>query len=106
MIKIYNKLVRDNIPEIIAKNGSTPVSYKITDDNKLRELLINKLREEVEEYCESLNHEELADILEVIRCLIKEIHHRKYSDIENIREFKKNEIGGFKDRVFLERVIE
>jgi len=105
MIKIYNKLVRDKIPEIIAKNGSIPVSYKIKDDEELRKLLIEKLREEVEEYCESLNPEELADILEVMHTLSKEVHNRKFVNIENMREFKKNEIGGFKDRIFLERVV-
>jgi len=37
--------------------------------------------------------------------LSKEVHNRKFANIENMREFKKNEIGGFKDRIFLERVV-
>jgi predicted house-cleaning noncanonical NTP pyrophosphatase (MazG superfamily) len=46
---IYNKLVRDRIPEIINNSGSTLTS-RILDDTEYRVELRTKLQEEVNEY--------------------------------------------------------
>lgn len=46
------KLVRDNIPEIIIKNGQTPV-ITIADSKEYWKLLCLKLKEEVDEFLES-----------------------------------------------------
>ena len=48
-MKIYNKLVRDNIPEIMIKNGAKPVIRILNDEEYLRELN-KKLSEEVKKY--------------------------------------------------------
>ena len=45
-MKIYNKLVRDNIPEIMIKNGAKPVTKILSDDEYLNELN-KKLQEEL-----------------------------------------------------------
>lgn len=45
MEKIYNKLVRDKIPEIIENDGETPV-VRVLNDEEYRIELENKLKEE------------------------------------------------------------
>ena len=70
-MKIYNKLVRDNIPEIMIKNKAKPVTRILSDEEYLIELN-KKLLEEVKEYLESGEIEELADIEEVIIGMDKE----------------------------------
>ena len=62
----YNKLVRDLIPEIIRQSGGTPIIRTIEDQDEYVAYLNAKLNEELAEYQESLNLEELADIQEVI----------------------------------------
>ena len=61
-MKVYNKLVRDKIPEIIAgDNGKTCVTRIMADDEYL-ESLNTKIQEELKEYLESGETEELADL--------------------------------------------
>ena len=62
--RVYNKLVRDNIPDIIRQQGETPVIRTLEDGEFLR-CLEGKLREEVEEFLAEKNLNELGDILEV-----------------------------------------
>ena len=69
-MRIYNKLVRDNIPEIINKQGETPY-VSVLDDKQYNTELRKKLKEEVREYLVSEEIEELADIIEVIEALAK-----------------------------------
>jgi predicted house-cleaning noncanonical NTP pyrophosphatase (MazG superfamily) len=42
----FNKLVRDNIPEIIKKDGREPITH-IAEDKEYEEALSRKLNEEV-----------------------------------------------------------
>lgn len=60
-MKIYNKLVRDNIPEIMINNGAKPVIRILNDEEYLVELN-KKLQEELHEYLLDGNIEELADL--------------------------------------------
>ncbi|HIJ12091.1 TPA: nucleoside triphosphate pyrophosphohydrolase [Candidatus Woesearchaeota archaeon] len=101
-MKIYNKLVRDKIPMIIIDNNQTP-STRIVDDKEYFSALKTKLQEEVTEYLESHDPEELADIMEVIHALAE---HKGISveEIETIRKDKKEERGGFSKRIMLEHV--
>ena len=73
MERIYNKLVRDNIPDIIESKGETPVT-QILDDNTYKIELEKKLNEEYQEVLAASGDdrvEELADMLEIIRALAK-----------------------------------
>lgn len=45
MERIYNKLVRDKIPEIISDNGEKPI-VRILNDTEYKEALEKKLYEE------------------------------------------------------------
>ena len=54
MRKIYNKLVRDRIPEIIEKDGKTAITSRLSL-GEYQMALDAKLGEEVKEYAESLD---------------------------------------------------
>ena len=101
-MKKYNKLVRDLIPEVI-KNSGKECEIDIVDKELRKELLEAKLREEVNEYLEDKNLEELADVMEVLFGLA---HNLGYSeeDLLNKRKEKLEERGGFKEGIILKRV--
>ena len=103
-MKIYNKLVRDRIPEIILKDNELPSTRILSDEEYIKELN-KKLQEEVNEYLEEENIEEMVDILEVIRAILE---HKDvtYEEIEEKRIKKVNKRGGFKEKIFLEKVIQ
>ena len=100
-MKIYNKLVRDNIPEIMVQNGASPVTRILNDDEYLEELN-RKLQEEVLEYLNSGDIEELADIEEVLLAIL-EIKNISKDMFENIRTQKVLKRGSFKKKIFLEK---
>lgn len=107
MEKIYNKLVRDNIPNIIKSKGETPVT-RILDDATYKNELENKLYEEYQEVLKSSGDdrvEELADMLEIISALSK-LENKSLQDIINIAEDKNKKRGAFEEKIFLEKVIE
>lgn len=101
-MKVYNKLVRDKIPEIIEEDGKTCATH-ILSDEKYIEALEAKLNEEVSEYQVDKNLEEMADILEVLQAICIA---RGYTleELEIMREEKANERGGFVEKLFLEYV--
>lgn len=100
-MKIYNKLVRDNIPGIMINNGATPVTRILNEQEYLLELN-KKLSEEVNEYLESGSVEELADIQEVILGILNAKGITK-EELEIIRTEKATKRGAFNKRIFLER---
>ena len=97
----YNKLVRDMIPEIIASQGEKPI-IRVMDDKEYIISLEKKLDEEVAEYHESKEIEELADVLEVIYALCEAQGH-SVDELMTVYEEKHIERGGFSKRVFLLR---
>ncbi|WP_254531906.1 nucleoside triphosphate pyrophosphohydrolase [Natrinema gelatinilyticum] len=103
MTRRYDKLVRDDIPKRIERNGDVPIVRTASDDEEYEEYLHEKLREEVEEYEESQNPEELADILEVIRS-IREFEGLSERELRGLRDRKAEKRGRFAERVILERV--
>jgi len=99
----YPKLVRDKIPERIKSKGKTPVTH-LAPDGEYWEKLKEKLQEEVNEFLEENNIEELADILEVVYA-IKDFKFRE-EDLETIRERKEEDRGAFKEKIILDEVKE
>jgi predicted house-cleaning noncanonical NTP pyrophosphatase (MazG superfamily) len=95
----YNKLIRDRIPEIIEEAGKEYKIRELNDEEYLAKLK-EKLQEEVDEYLESNEIEELADILEVIRALAA-AHDTNMKNIEQIRTKKANKRGAFEKRLLL-----
>ena len=96
----YNKLVRDNIPDIIKRSGRIPKT-RTADKKEYEELLNEKLREEVNEFLDSGSPEELADIQEVLDAIY--IHYEIPRDeVFSLKLAKYAEHGGFSKRVILE----
>ncbi|MER2262075.1 MAG: nucleoside triphosphate pyrophosphohydrolase [Psychrobacillus sp.] len=100
---VYNKLVRDLIPQVIEKSGSK-FSTRILDKSEHLTEVKNKLYEEVKEFEATDNRkdalEELADILELIHAALP-IHETTYEELEQIRLAKKEKRGGFKEGIYL-----
>lgn len=103
-MRVYNKLVRDNIPEIIAQNGEKAITY-ILNDEQYRNELKKKLLEEVNEYLESGELAELADITEVVDALATAAGS-SFSEVQELKHNKVLKNGAFRSRIFLERVEE
>ena len=100
---VYNKLVRDRIPEIIENSGKK-FTTKILDDDQYELELKKKLKEEMEEYQNASNDnealEELADLLELMHALAK-VHGASMEEVEKIRQDKASKRGGFEEKIFL-----
>lgn len=105
MVK-YNKLVRDDIPEIIAGTGKK-YSARILNDLEYREELKNKSLEELNEYFSAETKgdalEELADLLEVLNAFAL-YQGSDIEEVEAIRKKKYYERGGFNKKIFLVEV--
>ena len=100
----YDKLVRNKIPDIIKKKGLADIIH-IAEDKEYWEKLKEKLREEVDEFLNESNKEELSDIFEVIDAICKFKNFDK-KELENIRKKKAEKRGDFKDKIILEEVKE
>ena len=95
----YNKAIRDKIPEIIQKDGHS-CNVKTLSDEQFLEHLEKKISEEVAEYQNDKNPEELADILEVIY-RVAQLRGVSKEELEKIRIKKSKERGGFEKNLFL-----
>lgn len=100
----YDKLVRDRIPEMIEQSGKKAV-IRILDDKEFKVYLEKKLDEEVAEFHESKDVEELADILQVIIALCN-VRGMDFYDLVRIANMKIVARGGFKDKILLLEVSE
>lgn len=101
---IYNKLVRDRIPEIIENSGKEAV-IEILDDITYKKLLDEKLGEELREYLSSDSAEELADLVEVVLAIL-DYKKIPFQDFEAMRRQKAEERGAFRQRFLLKEVKE
>ena len=102
---MYDKLVRDNIPDIIRKNDEEPI-IEVLDNERYKEELERKLQEECMEVVNSKGNdriEELADLLEVMYSLV-ELEDKTIEDVEKVRIEKKLKRGGFSNKIYLKGV--
>lgn len=99
MKRIYNKLVRDNIPQLIKESGRDCTS-RILNEKEYYDALLDKIVEEVEEYRISGNEEELADVYEVLDCLVQ-LKEYEPMHIDYLQLIRREKRGSFKDRVLL-----
>ncbi len=103
---IYNKLVRDRIPEIINYSGKSCTTKTLTNDEYKLELK-RKLVEETKELLEAETVEEvieeLADIYEVIESILFD-EKIDIKDIQDKRVCKNIKKGAFETKTFLQEV--
>lgn len=107
MEKIYNKLVRDNIPEIIRADGGAPQIRILVGEEFIIELL-KKLKEEAEELIKARGEKqelvkEIGDIYEVIDAIM-DYYKINREEVVRLKNKRQVERGGFKKRIFLESV--
>ena len=102
--QVYNKLVRDRIPEIIVANGGKPTT-RMLDDAEYPEALDDKLGEEYQEFLAKPSLEELADMEEVILARADTLPGGR-EELERIRAAKAEARGAFAAKIFLEYVDE
>lgn len=100
------KLVRDKIIDIIKAEGNSPL-YKILSQKDYIEALKKKLQEEALEAHNSTDKqsllEELADVQEVIDCLIK-AHKLTNKDLKLAQKQKNKKRGSFLKKHFLIKI--
>lgn len=101
---VYNKLVRDKIPQIIEGMGNSCITEILSDEEYLR-MVDAKLDEELAEYYADGSVEELADLLEVIYAAA-EARGYTVEELENVRKEKAEKRGGFDKKILLREVTE
>ena len=105
-MKIYNKMIRDNIPEIIAASNKKANVRTLSNDEFFYELK-KKLIEESTELLETSSKEdvieELADIYELIEFIKKEAGIDEAAVLK-FKEEKNKKRGSFIKKLFLESV--
>ena len=99
-----SKVVRDRIPEIINQAGKKPVIEVVSNEMAIRGLE-EKLYEELEEYMADHSLEEMADLLEVMHGILY-LKGIPWDDLEAIRVKKREERGGFEQRILLKEILE
>ena len=100
MKQVYNKLVRDKIPEEINNIEGRKASYKILDDEEYLQELDKKLFEEAHEFVEGHSVDELADLTEVISTIMK-LKNISEEDVEKARKIKNDKKGRFDNKIYL-----
>ncbi|WP_397538362.1 phosphoribosyl-ATP pyrophosphohydrolase [Rummeliibacillus pycnus] len=100
---IYNKLVRDLIPEVIEKNRKK-CSTRILAPEQLLGAIKLKMQEEAFEFKEAKGQkdalEELADVLELVHAAL-DVYNVSFQELEQVRLAKKEKRGGFSEGIYL-----
>ena len=101
----HHKLVRDQIPQIIAATGRQPVTRVLDQAGYQAALRIKLLEEacEAQEAPDGRLASELADVLEVLNALAA-AYDMSWDEVVSEADRKRAERGGFDDRIFLEYV--
>lgn len=102
MAREFDKLVRDRIPAIIEENGEEPTTH-VVEGEEYADRLVEKLMEEVAEFREGRETDELVDILEVVHAL-REARGITRDELERQRAEKADARGRFRKGIVLERV--
>lgn len=91
--KMYNKLVRDKIPQIIREDGKSCICHEATGPT-LKSYAKKKLIEEVNEFLQDPCVEEAADVMEIFHFLC-DLYDIRDSQIMASSTAKRVTRGGF-----------
>lgn len=97
----YDKLVRDNIPDII-RNSGEKCEVEIVNNDLALNYLYKKLNEEVCELFFDKNIDEIIDVMEVLFAIGAKYGYSE-KDLLNKRDDKKNSHGGFNENIILKK---
>ncbi len=103
MHHVYNKLVRDAIPEIIRQHGDTCQTEAMTEAEfqlALRQKLVEEAQEAVQATTEGDLITELADLYEVVDTLLQ-TNSITTDLVRTEQERRREERGGFAQRIKL-----
>lgn len=99
----YPKLIRDKIPNMIARGGEV-ADIRTLNDSEYEFYLRKKILEEARELFEADSDEhvleEAADVAEIVEALI-EFKGYSQKDINKVRQEKLESRGGFKKRILM-----
>lgn len=101
-MKTYNKLIRDQIPQLIRQSGSNFAIATYSESAYILALK-EKLIEESQEIVNAQDDElisELADLLEVFESLLEAKGISKEAVVQE-QELRREKRGGFRDRIKL-----
>lgn len=101
-----NKLVRDKVPSLIAKDGGS-YSLQLLSPLEHQTEISKKLHEEIVEYSEAATKEcaieELVDIVELVHAALK-LHDVSLEQFESLRLAKRKRKGGFEKGIYLNTI--
>jgi len=109
MKKYYNKLVRDNTPDIMKNTGKSISFKKVKDDIEYRTHLEKKLKDEIKEYFnvdEQHKLDELYDIVEICMTISRKFYKKGERDFIMNKNKKNIEKGGFDNGTILKSITE
>lgn len=101
----YNKLVIDKIPEQIDNEPGRQSHYRILNNDEYLIELNKKVLEEANEFVEENSIEELADLIEVIKAIMKLKGYTK-EDVYKAMQSKSEKKGAFNSQIYLEYITE
>jgi predicted house-cleaning noncanonical NTP pyrophosphatase (MazG superfamily) len=96
---LYNKLVRDKIPQIIKESGKY-CKYRVASDEEYRTYLHAKLMEESYEFMNDPSVSEAADVMEVLEALLR-VYGIDKQEVQRARVDKIKDRGSFNEKLVL-----
>jgi predicted house-cleaning noncanonical NTP pyrophosphatase (MazG superfamily) len=105
--KEYNKLVRDYFPELMKEKGRD-IEVEILDNSQYSEKLMEKFNEEADKFRNAGTNRLLSEIVDLLEVIYAIAEHRGIteSEVEFMRQLKKNRSGGFRKKIMLKSLAE
>lgn len=98
----YNKLVRDKIPEIKAREKKKIEYHEARTDEEYWHKLKEKLQEEIDEFGKRGDIGSFGDVLEVLEA-VRDFKKFDHEVLTALKKDKKKSQGGFEKRIVLQQ---
>jgi predicted house-cleaning noncanonical NTP pyrophosphatase (MazG superfamily) len=106
---IYNKLIRDKIPEKISQDKGCSSVTRVLSEQEYKKALEDKLLEEYNEFISAkTNNERIAELVDLYQILIDltKLEGLSVEELSIKADEKRLIRGGFSKRIFLEKTVE